>query len=224
MIGVSAVLSKLARNRLSPTTRAGNLSCWNRPVYNSCPFPDKIGMQKGKGKTFSFRRRCMRYVTAFCLFALLSGHRSDAQALPTSSAQNAGQPISVLIQPEAEYLGSVKGSIINHSAHKIWFTSCPDPYTVHLTDSSGDLVPYKHFRPPQQDQVQVCGGNIVYTIAPGETWNAKVAINEEFDLKAGTYSLTLLWHFPWNVRKTDQGEAWDTLTVSSNTISLTVTH
>jgi len=164
----------------------------------------------------------MRYLTALCLFALLSGHRSDAQAPPTSSVQNAGQPISVIIQPEAKYLGSVKGSIINHSAHKIWFASCPDPYTVHLTDSSGEVVPYKHSHPPQQDQGQACARNIVYTIAPGETWTTKVAINEKVELKAGTYSLTLLWHFPWNVRKTDQGEAWDTLTVSSNSISLTI--
>jgi hypothetical protein len=166
----------------------------------------------------------VRFGIAFFLLILLSCHSSEAQVLPTSSAQNAGQPISVLIQPEAEYLGSVKGSIINHSAHKIWFTSCPAPYTVHLTDSSGEIVPYKHSQPPQQDQGQACARNIVYTIAPGETWTTKVAINEKFELKAGTYSLTLLWHFPWNVRKTDQGEAWDTLTVSSNTISLTITH
>jgi hypothetical protein len=166
----------------------------------------------------------MRYGIAFFLFTLLSYHNSEAQALPTSPAQNAGQPISVLIQPEAEYRGSVKGSIINHSAHKIWFASCPDPYTVHLTDSSGEVVRYKNSQSPQQDQVQVCGRNIVYTIAPGETWTTKVAINENFELKAGSYSLTLLWHFPWNVRKTDQGEAWDTLTVSSNTITLTITH
>jgi len=138
-----------------------------------------------------------------------------------ASGRKIEQPILVVVQPEAEYLGSVKASITNHSPRKISFTSCPDPYTVRLTDSSGEIVPYK-----QQGQVQVfeCGRNILYTIEPGKTWITEVAINEKFELKAGTYSLTLLWNFPWNVRKTDQGEAWDTLTVSSNTIPLTITH
>ena len=141
----------------------------------------------------------------------------------TASGRKIEQPILVVIQPEAEYLGSVKASITNHSAHKIWFTSCPEPYTVHLTDSSGEIVPY---RPLQKGQIYLplCGRNILYTIKPGETWSMEVPIHDKLDLKAGTYSLTLLWHFPWNVRKTDQGEAWDTLTVSSNTIPLTITH
>jgi hypothetical protein len=144
----------------------------------------------------------------------------------TASGRKIEQPILVVVQPEAEYRGSVKASITNHSAHKIWFTSCPDPYTIHLTDWRGEIVPYKHSQLPQQGEVQLfeCGRNIVYTIGLGETWTTEVAINEKFELKAGTYSLTLLWHFPWNVRKTDQGEAWDTLTVSSNTIPLTITH
>jgi len=140
-----------------------------------------------------------------------------------ASARNIEQPILVVIQPEAEYLGSVKASITNHSKHEIWFTSCPDPYTVHLTDSHGGIVPYKNPQFPP-DQAHTCGANGIYRISPSKTWTTEVAINDKFNLKAGTYSLTLLWHFPWNVRKTDQGESWDTLTVSSNTISLTVAH
>jgi hypothetical protein len=138
-----------------------------------------------------------------------------------ASGRKIEQPILVVVQPEVEYLGSVKASITNHSPHNISFASCPDPYTVRLTDSSGEIVPYK-----QQGQVQgfACGRNILYTIEPGKTWTTEVAINEKFELKAGTYSLTLLWNFPWNTRKTDQGEAWDTLTVSSNTIPLTIAH
>ena len=140
-----------------------------------------------------------------------------------ASGRKIDQPILVVIQPEAEYLGSVRASITNHSAHKIWFASCPDPYTVHLTDSSGELVPY---RPVQKGQIDLplCGRNILYTIQPSETWSMEVPIHDKFDLKPDTYSVTLLWHFPWNVRKTDQGATTNTLTVSSNTIPLTITH
>jgi len=141
----------------------------------------------------------------------------------TASARSLEQPISVLVQPEAEYLGSVKVSITNHSKHKIWFSSCPDPYTVELTDSKGRIVPYKLPQPPA-GQTWECGATGLYTIYPGKTWATEVAINERFDLKMGTYSLKLRWHFPWNVRKTDQGADWDTLTVSSNTTSLTITY
>jgi hypothetical protein len=141
----------------------------------------------------------------------------------TASAQNAEQPISVLVQPEAEYLGAVRVSITNNSKHKVWFESCPDAYTVELTDSNGRIVPYKLPQPPAGPTWE-CGRNIIYTILPGKTWTTQVAINEKFDLKAGTYSLRVRWHFPWNVRKTDQGADWDTLTVSSNTISLTISH
>jgi hypothetical protein len=138
-----------------------------------------------------------------------------------ASGRKIEQPISVVVQPEAESLGSIRASITNHSLRKISFASCPDPYTVRLTDSSGEIVPYKEQGPSQGF---ACGRNILYTIEPGKTWVTEVAINEKFELKPGTYSLTLLWNFPWNTRKTDQGEAWDTLTVSSNTIPLTIAH
>jgi hypothetical protein len=148
--------------------------------------------------------------------------------LAASGRKTNEQPVLVVIQPEAESLGSLKVSITNHSAHKIWFTSCPDPYTVNLTDSNGEIVPYKQPQPLQPGQVHLplCGRNIAFTIEPGETWTStsEVSLNDKFELKTGTYSLTLLWHFPWNVRKTAQCETWDTLTVSSNTIPLAITH
>jgi hypothetical protein len=119
----------------------------------------------------------------------------------TASARNLKQPISLLVQPEAEQPGVVKVSITNQSKHKVWFESCPDPYTVELTDSDGRNVPYKTPPASSGPNVLVCGRNILYTIPPGETWTTEVAINEEFDLKMGTYSLKLLWHFPWNMAR-----------------------
>ena len=217
IIGVISPLRSKSQLTGEQTAQACDIA-WFRQLS----FSDKVAMQKEKGETFSFRGDAMRYVTAFCLFALLSGHRSEAQALPTSSAQNAEQPISVVVQPEAEYLGAVRVSITNHSKHKVWFESCPDAFTVELTDSNGRIVPYKLPQPPA-GQTWECGMNIIYTILPGKTWTTQVAISEKFDLEAGTYSLRVRWHFPWNGRKTDQGANWDTLTVSSNTISLTIT-
>lgn len=81
--------------------------------------------------------------------------------------------VSVLIQPEAGNARAVKVLITNDSRHKIWFTTCPDPYTVELTDSNGRLLP--ETRPqPSSDQVRpmACARNILYTIDPGETWNS----------------------------------------------------
>jgi hypothetical protein len=141
----------------------------------------------------------------------------------TASARQIEQPISIVIQPEAEYLGSVKASVTNHWTQQIWFTTCPDPYTEHLMDSQGGIVPYKNPRFPP-DQTTECGANGIVTILPGKTWTTEVAINDKFNLKPGTYSLTLQWHFPWNVQNTKQSSSWDTLTVSSNTISVTITH
>jgi hypothetical protein len=137
------------------------------------------------------------------------------------SAKNPPQPVSVLIQPEAEKPWAVKVLITNHSKHKIWFESCPDPYTVELTDSNGKLVPEKR-APLSIGQVEVCGRTLVYTIKPGETWNSEIDLVETYQLEAGTYALRLLWHFPWKVHKTSQGENWDTLTVSSNATTLTI--
>jgi hypothetical protein len=140
-----------------------------------------------------------------------------------ASARNPQQPVSVLIQPTADNPRAVKVLITNHSKHKIWFTSCPDPYTVELTDSNGRLVPETRPQPSADEvQLQVCARNILYTIKPCDTWNSEVVLGETYQLEAGTYSLKLLWHFPWKVHKTSQGENWDTLTVSSNATTLTI--
>ena len=145
----------------------------------------------------------------------------------SAASRNVKRPISVLIRPApASFkLGGkvvVKVAVNNDSGHKVWFTTCPDPYTVEMTDSNGRIVPHK---PPPAGTIgmMICTRNILYTIAAGETWTTEIPIDEMFDLKAETYELRLLWHFPWNVRKTPQGTDWDTLTVSSNTTSLTVT-
>src|ERR1700678_2563527 len=98
-----------------------------------------------------------------------------------ASGRKIEQPISVVVQPEAESLGSIRASITNHSLRKISFASCPDPYTVRLTDSSGEIVPYKEQGPSQGF---ACGRNILYTIEPGKTWATEVAINEKFELRS----------------------------------------
>jgi hypothetical protein len=72
-----------------------------------------------------------------------------------ASGRKIEQPILVVVQPEAESLGSVKVSITNHSAHRIWFTSCPDPYAVNLTNSNGEIVPYKQPQLLQPGQVHL---------------------------------------------------------------------
>jgi hypothetical protein len=138
-------------------------------------------------------------------------------------AENPRPLVSVLIQPEAGNARAVKVLISNDSRHKIWFSTCPDPYTVELTDSNGRLVPETRPQPPA-DQVQsmACARNILYTIKPGETWNSAVVLGDTYPLKAGTYSLKLLWFFQWKAHKTAQGTNWNTLTVSSNATRLMI--
>ena len=137
----------------------------------------------------------------------------------TGAARQSEKPIDIIVKPGEGAVLMV--SITNHSRQEIWFTSCPDPYTIEPTDSSGHAVPPKHVATAVA-QVMVCGGNILYTIKPGNTWNTRIELNQTFDLKAGSYTARIQWHFPWNVRKTSEGEEWDTLTVTSNTTTLTV--
>ena len=67
-----------------------------------------------------------------------------------------------------------------------------------------------------------CARNILYTIKPGEIWNSAVVLGDTYPLKAGTYSLKLLWLFQWKAHKTAQGTNWDTLTVSSHATRLMI--
>src|SRR5690349_3557908 len=139
-------------------------------------------------------------------------------------AQPRKKPLSVVVRSSSFSVNSeieLTVSITNSSHAKVWFESCPEPYLVELTDSVGRRIPYKR---PVADpaKVVVCGGNVTYTIEPNQSWSTKIPLRSVFDLKADTYRVRLLWYFPWNVRKTDHGDEWDTLTVSSNTTTLTV--
>lgn len=140
-------------------------------------------------------------------------------------AQPPKAPLSVVVRSSSFSVNSeieLTVSITNNSHAKVWFESCPEPYLVELTDSVGRRIPYKH---PVADpaKVLVCGRNVVYTIEPNQSWSTKIPLRPMFDLKVDTYRVRLLWYFPWNVHKTDHGDEWDILTVSSNRATLTVT-
>jgi hypothetical protein len=143
----------------------------------------------------------------------------------TASAGDVRRPILVLVQPRRTsfHLGRdvvVKVLITNQSKRQLWFTSCPDPYTAELTYPQGRPAPHD---PPPSGPIYtpVCGSNLLYRILPGKTWNTEIAIDQNFDLTVGTYSVRLLWHFR-NFRKTDPSSARD-FDVSSNTARLTMT-
>src|ERR1700681_3040800 len=125
------------------------------------------GKMRSKGDSGT-RRACMGHRRTLCQQVGLA----IALCL-TASGRQIEQPILVVIQPEAEYLGSVKASITNHSRHEIWFTSWPDPYTEHLMDSQGGIVPYKNPRFPP-DQATICGANSIVRISPVKTWATEV--------------------------------------------------
>ena len=93
---------------------------------------------------------------------------------------------------------SFRFSVTNNSKqHSISFSTCPSPYEVALSDSQGRPV-------SQSDQyvrrngVYVCESTVLIEIKPGETWGPQVWPAPDrgmFDLKAGTYTGRLLWHF-----------------------------
>jgi hypothetical protein len=147
--------------------------------------------------------------------------------LAVGAVASVKKPISIVVQSVADssslvYRVVVKVSITNNSRQQVWFATCPEPYTVELTDSNGQHLPYKHPRQYDYDEA-ACGANGIITIGPNKTWATEIALDEMFSLKAEPYYVHLLWRFPWNVRKTEQGSDFDTLTGSSNNISLTVT-
>jgi hypothetical protein len=139
-----------------------------------------------------------------------------------ASAASANKPLSIVVQPLTESSTLIPGvtltaSVTNNSREKVWFSTCPEPYTIEMV-AHGQLVPYRH--PTAGDSV--CGATVIITIDPGKTWTTKIALTSMFDRKAETYSVRVLWRFPWNVRKTAQGSDWDTLIVSSNEITFAV--
>jgi hypothetical protein len=145
--------------------------------------------------------------------------------LSVGAAASVKRPISVVVQPISEssslfYKVAVKVSITNNSRQTIWFASrCPEPYTVKLTDSHGQLVAYEH---PQVSDLD-CGANGIIAIVPGTTWTTEITLSGLFDLKADKYSIRVEWRFPWNVQKTGHARYDnDILTVSSNTAELAV--
>ena len=134
------------------------------------------------------------------------------------------KPISIVVQPIADSTAlvnrvAVKVSITNNSREQVWFSTCPEPYTVELVDSRGQSVPFKQ---PRLYGLSSCAANVIIPIGTNKTWTTEIALDEMFSLKAETYQVRVLWHFPWNVRKTEQGSEWDTLSVASNYMTLTV--
>jgi hypothetical protein len=95
---------------------------------------------------------------------------------------------------------SFRFSVTNNSEqYSLSFSTCPAPYDVALLDSQGRPVPLRDsYQHSPGTHVYVCESTIMEEIKPGETWGPEVWPTPDrgmFDLRPGTYTGRLLWHF-----------------------------
>ena len=139
----------------------------------------------------------------------------------------------VIVKAEAEKKSFVEGSdlsfrcsITNNSEQRpIAFITCPPAYDVTLSDSQGRSVPLSEsYQRKLKTGGYVCESTTTIEVEPGQTWGPEVWPTPDrgmFDLKPGTYTGRLIWHF--TVREEPLGgNAIGQMTVPSNSFVITV--
>ena len=148
-----------------------------------------------------------------------------------------GSAVEVTAQPEKKCFVegsdlSFRFSITNNSKQQsISFSTCPSPYGVELSDSQGRPVPQSdRYTQQVRNGDYVCESTGLIEIKPGETWGPQVWPTPDrgmFDLRAGTYTGRLLWHFTTYKRKSDGGvpesKHMRAITIKSTGFSVAVT-
>ena len=161
------------------------------------------------------------------LIVVFWGGNSRAQLRPQVTVTAEPEKKSFVVGSDLSFRFSVTN---NWEQHSISFMTCPPPYEVTLSDSQTHPVPLSQaYQQRLEKGGYSCLSTVLIEVKPGETWGPQVWPTPDqgmYDLKPGTYTGRLLWHFTAyeinpSTGKPDEKDIRN-ITISSNVFTLVV--